>query len=127
MDEAYAEGFTIGVRRVLLRQGTMKFGPHARIAARQPAGRAAHVVDADLSSFAVAADKMVRVEAAQPYVAHFESQTAVDVDLDQRVLVYNALLRARHRLPVRSVVILLRPQAKSPSVTGRVLDSHDPT
>ena len=74
-----------------------------------PANRAAvRVVDADLSGISLSPDKVVLVDGPEPYIAHFEFQSGVDADLDLRVLVYNVLLRRRHRLPVRSVVILLR-------------------
>ncbi len=44
------------------------------------------VVDADLSSFSFAADKVVRVGGPSPYIAHFEFQSAAEVDLDWRIL-----------------------------------------
>src|ERR1700753_3785209 len=43
-----------------------------------------------------------------------------------RVLLYNVLLRWRHNLPVRSVVVLLRPEAESAFTRGRVQDRTDP-
>jgi predicted transposase YdaD len=94
-----------------------------------PAGAAVRLVDADLSSFTLAADKLVRVEGpevADPYVGHVEAQAGPDPHLDRRVLTYNAVAGARHDLPVRSVVYLLRPEALSPRNTGRVQDLVDP-
>jgi predicted transposase YdaD len=85
-----------------------------------------HPGDPELSGFSFAADKVIRVEGSEPYVAHFEFQASPDPDLDRRVLVYNVLLRWRHGLPVRSVAVLLRPQAQSGSVTGQVRDLRDP-
>jgi hypothetical protein len=79
------------------------------------------VVDADVSSVTAAADKVIRVDAAQPYLAHLEFQSSGDPNLDRRMLLYNTLLRARHGLPVWSVVVLLRPEARS-GATGRFRD-----
>ncbi|HET6251945.1 MAG TPA: hypothetical protein VFE47_29945 [Tepidisphaeraceae bacterium] len=84
------------------------------------------VVDADVSTISAAADKVILVDGPEPYIAHFELQSAVDITVDGRVLWYNVLLRRRHGLPVRSVVILLRPEAQSASIVGRVYDSSWP-
>jgi predicted transposase YdaD len=91
-----------------------------------PPGETITVVDADLSSFSFAADKVIRVGGPFPYVAHFEFQSSIDQKLDWRILLYSVLLRYRHGLPVRSIVIMLRPEALSPSNTGRVEDSGWP-
>lgn len=91
-----------------------------------PAGESIRIVDADLSSFSFAADKVIRVDGPFPYIAHFEFQSRADPDLDRRILLYNVLLRYRHGLPVRSIVILLRPEALSPSNTGGFEDSGWP-
>ena len=76
------------------------------------------MVDADLSSFTFAADKVIRVNAPAPYIAHFEFQSGADPGLDQRMLAYNVLLRSRHHLPERSAAILLRPEARSTGNAG---------
>jgi predicted transposase YdaD len=89
---------------------------------------AVSVVDADLSVMTTAADKLIRVSAGDAsYLAHVEFQSSADADLDRRILVYNVLGRWRHRMPVRSVVLLLRPQAAAKSVTGSVTEvlAHD--
>lgn len=91
-----------------------------------PVGSAVDVTDADLSTISVAADKVFRVEASQRYIAHLEFQASYDVNFDLRVLMYHVLLRSRHRLPVRSVALLLRPSASGPRVTGRVQDLTAP-
>jgi predicted transposase YdaD len=87
------------------------------------------VVDADLSTvMTLSADKLVRVgnvPGIGTYLAHIEFQSGPDPDLDLRMLLYNAAIRRRHRLPVLSVVFLLRPKAHSPGVTGGVSDQLD--
>jgi len=91
-----------------------------------PMGTTIRVVDADVSSFTACADKVIWVDGPFPYIAHFELQSGADAYLDLRVLLYNALLRWRHKVPVISVVILLRPAASPAAVTGRVLDLAHP-
>jgi predicted transposase YdaD len=111
---------------------TLKTLVHAHTAdwlafAGLPVGSAARVIDADLSTISSAADKVIRVEADEPYIAHLEFQSGQDSDLDRRMLLYNVLLRTKYELPVRSVALLLRPQADSRQITGRVHDADDAT
>ena len=91
-----------------------------------PQGTSLQIVDADVSAISAAADKLIRVNGPMPYGAHFEFQTSLDPNLDQRVLLYNVLYRNRLGLKVRSVVFLLRPQALSASVTGSIVDRSAP-
>ena len=79
------------------------------------------VIDADLATVNAEADKVFRVNDPAPWLMHFELQVSYDSELPLRVLRYNVLLRSRHGLPVRSVVILLRPRADGPEMTGAVL------
>jgi hypothetical protein len=88
---------------------------------------AVNFVDAELSTITAAADKLMLVEnGADSYLAHIEFQASLDLALDQRVLLYNVLGGWRHRLPVRSVVFLLWPQAASEKIRGRVGQSWAP-
>ena len=89
-----------------------------------PSAGSLEVVNADLASITAAADKVIRVGGPAPYVAHLEFQSGADAGLDRRVLAYNVMLGWRHRLPVRSVIMLLRPQAGGPSVTGHVREQY---
>lgn len=91
-----------------------------------PTGTRIGAVDADVSSVSAAADKVLRVEGNEPYIAHLEFQSGLDADLDRRMLLYNVLLRSRHGLPVRSVVFLLHPRTVTKAVLGRVQDLEDP-
>jgi len=78
------------------------------------------VVDADVSTVSAAADKVLRVLEPDPWLAHVELQASRDRDLPDRKLLYNVLLERRHRLPVESLVVLLRPEADGPELTGFV-------
>ena len=78
------------------------------------------VIDADLATVSAEADKVFRVGEPWPWLMHFELQVSYDAELPQRMLRYNVLLKNRHRLAVRSVVLLLRPKADGPEMTGVV-------
>jgi predicted transposase YdaD len=77
------------------------------------------VIDADIATVSGAADKVLRVSGRSSYLLHLEFVTGHDVvALPRKLLVRNGLLEDRHELPVRSGVVLLRPQADSPQLTG---------
>ncbi len=78
------------------------------------------LIDSDLATVSTEADRVLRVLAAFPYLAHLEFQSTYKLDLGHRALRYNVLLFYRHGLPVQSVVILLRREADGPAMTGRV-------
>jgi predicted transposase YdaD len=76
------------------------------------------VIDANLSTITAEADKVLRVEGPEPWLAHVELQTSHEADLPRRLLRYNTLLDDRHDLPTRSIVVLLRPQADGDDLSG---------
>ncbi len=78
------------------------------------------VIDADLATVSAEADKVFRINEPMPWLMHFELQASYDSGLPERMLRYNVLLKTRHGLPVRSVVILLRSKADGPEMTGVV-------
>lgn len=83
-------------------------------------GAPVEVIEADLATVTAEADQVLRVAAPVPYLAHLEFQASYDPAMGRRLLRYNVLLHYRHGLPVHSVVLLLRPQADGPAMTGRV-------
>jgi predicted transposase YdaD len=83
------------------------------------------VIDSDVATVSAAADKVFRVGGPEPWLFHLEVQASHNVRLAEQLLLYNVLLHERHRLPVRSAVLLLRPQADRASLTG-VLRRHWP-
>lgn len=99
-----------------------------RLLGIEPAGPV-DVIDADLATIAADADKVFRIGEPDPWLLHLELQASYDRKLPDRKLLYNVLLTHRHGLPVRSVVLLLRPKADGPAMTGsvnRTLWSADP-
>ena len=79
------------------------------------------VLDVDLSTVSAATD-VVLADANPPRaaVATLDFQSRHDEHIDDRVLMYHALLRHRFHLPVHGVVLVLRPDAFRPSMTGGV-------
>ena len=77
------------------------------------------VVDADVSTVIAATDKVVRVYSDRyDWIMHVEAQSGHEFDLPERTFEYNTLLRRRHKLLVRSVVLLLRREANASNLTG---------
>ena len=79
-------------------------------------GLTARVVDSDVSTVTAEADKVLRVEAPEPYLVHVEVQANYDRMLPRRLLRYNSLLNVRHDLPVLSVAVLLVREAGGPAI-----------
>jgi predicted transposase YdaD len=80
------------------------------------------VIDADVSTVS-AADKVYRIGGKEPWLFHLELQASHHHRLAEKLLLYNVLLRERHQLPVRSVVLLLRAEADRSSLTGVLRES----
>ncbi len=76
-------------------------------------------VDSEVSTVLAEVDKVLRVEGASPWMAHIEVQSSRDPELLLRLLQYHTLLLYRHKLMVESTVVLLRPEADDPSLSGR--------
>jgi hypothetical protein len=76
------------------------------------------VVDADLSSITMAADKVVVVHDPNPWILHVEFQANYDATLPTRLLSYNGLLQHRHQMPVATIAILLASRANASNLTG---------
>ena len=87
------------------------------LAGLTPSGRV-EVVDANLSTITAEADKVLRVAGPDPWLSHVEFQASHEGHLPRRLLRYNVLLDDRHDLPTRSLVVLLRPVADGPDLSG---------
>jgi hypothetical protein len=88
--------------------------------------RSAAVVDADVSTVTAAADKVLRVEGERGVcLLNVEPEARHAADAPDRMLLYSTVLRHRHDLPVRSVLLLLRREANASNLTG-VLEVADP-
>jgi hypothetical protein len=76
------------------------------------------VIDSDITALTAAADKVIRVGGPAPYLVNFELQSSHQSDLAETIWFRQAALFHRHRLPVLTVLVLLRREANSPSLTG---------
>lgn len=83
-------------------------------------GTPVQVVDADLSTVANVADKVLLVEQEPPFILHIEPQGYYDECLDERMLGYNALLRRRYGMFVHTTVLLLDKRAWGAANRGNV-------
>src|SRR5438128_6902982 len=77
------------------------------------------IIDADIATVSGAGDKVLRVDAKPPYLLHLEFLSGHDA-ADQPLLLHkrNVLLEDRHKLMVRTLAIVLRPEADSPALSG---------
>ena len=75
-------------------------------------------IESDAATVLAEVDKLLRIDAPSPWLAHIEVQASHDPRLSTRLLQYHALLLHRHGLPVETIVILLRPDANSPELDG---------
>lgn len=80
----------------------------------------ADVIDADVSSVTAAGDKVIRVLQPVQRLVNVELEASYHADSPNRKLLYSVVLRRRHKLPVTSLTLLLRPAADGPAMTGEL-------
>ncbi len=73
------------------------------------------IIDADVSILIGDGDKAMKVSSPEEIIAQLEIQSSYDDTLPLRKLIYSVVLIKRHGLPVKSAVILLRPEADGPA------------
>jgi predicted transposase YdaD len=78
------------------------------------------LLNVDLSTVSTTADLVFGVGNPLTEVVHVDCQSSAAEDLHRDVLVFNALLHRRYRVPVHSIVLLLRPRARHRNVNGNV-------
>src|SRR5262245_13176349 len=83
-----------------------------------PADGPVESIETDLGTVLAEVDKVLRVEGPKPWLAHIELQANRDSLLASRLLQYHALLFHRHQVRVETTVVLLRPEADGPELTG---------
>ena len=82
---------------------------------RQPV----EAIDADIATVSGAADKVLRVGDPASWLMHVEFHAGHDgVEQPSLYHVRNALLDHRHQLPVLTLVVILKPDADSPHLSG---------
>jgi hypothetical protein len=84
-----------------------------------PGGSPAIVIDADLATVSGAADKVIRVgRGRNRWLLMVEFLASYKSHVPERTQWHSTLLAHRHRLPVRSVIVLMRPAADGPAMNG---------
>src|SRR5262245_42112424 len=79
------------------------------------------VLNVDLSGLTTSADVVIGIGEPLREVVHIEAPTSPDVLKHCDVIVLHAVLHKRHRVPVHSIVLLLRSQAQHRNLNGAVL------
>ena len=76
------------------------------------------VVDSDITALSAAADKVIKIGGAEPFLVNIELQSYHQTDLHRTLWFRQVALDYRHGLPVLTVVVLLCKEANSPNLTG---------
>ena len=76
------------------------------------------VIDSNLSTVVAEADKVLWVDQPSPWIEHVELQAGRDLRLAVRAHLYSTLLSYQHQVPVRTSLVLLRPAADGPELSG---------
>ncbi len=86
--------------------------------------RLVRAIDSNLSTITAEADKVLWIDAPEPWIEHAELQAGRDIRLVDRSHLYNTLLGYQFRVPIRTRVVLLRPEADGPELTGLREQKH---
>ncbi len=78
------------------------------------------VLNVELSLVSAATDVVLGFGNPPHELVDLNFQSSSDESLVERLLLYNVLLHYRYGVPIHSLVILLRPAADSPQLTGRL-------
>lgn len=80
-------------------------------------GGPATALDTDLSA-TLQADRLFRVDAPAPFALHVELEVSSRLGVPERMLRYSVAARYANQLPVHSVLVLFRPEARASDQTG---------
>lgn len=86
----------------------------------QPPTGPVSLLNVDLSTITTAADLIVGIGEPLEEVVHVDFQSSAVAWKHADILTYNALLHVEYRVPVHSIIILLRPQAAHSNLNGVV-------
>jgi predicted transposase YdaD len=76
------------------------------------------VIDSEITTLTASADKVLKVDADNPYLVDLEPHSYPDPELARKLWYRQVALDYKHKLPVLTVLILLRKEANSPGLTG---------
>jgi hypothetical protein len=84
--------------------------------------RPVQLLNVDLSTVTTSADVVFGLGGTPPKeIVHINAQASASADEHLDILVYNSLLHRQYRVPVHSILLLLRPQARHSNQTGKVV------
>jgi hypothetical protein len=89
-------------------------------AIRLPATEPAQALNVDLSRISAATDVAFGFGAPLQEIVDLNFQSGPDPYVDARLHLYNAAFHLRFHVPVRSILVLLRPKAETPGLTGNL-------
>lgn len=89
-----------------------------------PTGEPATPLNVDLSTVSAATDVALGFGDPIREIVDLNFQSGPDANLPGRLLMYNAALHARQEVAVRSVLVVLRPKADRPNLTGKLAYSE---
>ena len=78
----------------------------------EPTNEPVELLNVDLSTITRAADFVVGIGQPRKQITHLDFQAGPDANKHRALLVYNVLLHQEYEVPVHSILVLLRPQAK---------------
>src|SRR5688500_2678468 len=78
------------------------------------------LLNVDLSTVTTSADLVFGLGEPRKEIVHLDFQSSASASNHADIAVYNALLHRQYRVPVHSIVLLLRPQAAHPNLDGAV-------
>ena len=85
-----------------------------------PADGPVESIESDIGTVLAEVDKALLIQGPEPWVAHIEIQANRDPRLPSRLWQYHALLHHRRdQIRVETTVVLLRPEADGPELSGR--------
>ena len=87
---------------------------------RFPPLKPALPLNVDLSTISAATDVAFGFGAPLQEIVDLNFQSGPDPTLPSRVHLYNAAFHHRYQVPVRSLIVLLRPKADAPNLSGKL-------
>jgi hypothetical protein len=87
---------------------------------RLPDIEPAQTLNVDLSTLSAATDVALGFGDPVREIADINFQSGPDAEVGRRLHLYNAAFHLKYRVPVRSILVLLRPKAAAPGLNGRL-------
>jgi predicted transposase YdaD len=90
-----------------------------------PADGPVESIETDVGTVLAEVDKVLLVNGPTPWIAHIEIQANRDRRLPARLLQYFGLIHHKRTERIETIVVLLRPEADGPELTGKYAPQGD--